>query len=120
MWKEVSEMAESDGALSLAGPVSLQLYKDFLAALGSVGTFREEVKKTSIHLMRESAFAGVHPRKQYLLLTIKAAEPIRNPRISKTEQVSNNRWHLEVKLTATNEIDPELLGWIRKAYELCA
>jgi hypothetical protein len=44
-------MAESNGALSLAGLVSLQLYRELLKALGSVGTFQEEIKKTSIHLV---------------------------------------------------------------------
>lgn len=100
------------------GPASRQLYRELLAALRPLGSFREEVKKTSIHLVRESAFAGVHPRKQHLLLTIKAAKPLRSARISKTEQVSKNRWHLELKLTAAQEIDAELWGWLQEAYDL--
>jgi len=113
-------MAAPTNALSATGPASRQLYRDLLAALRKIGPFQEEIKKTSIHLVRESAFAGVHPRKQYLLLTIKAAKPIRSARIVKTEQVSKNRWHLELKLTAADEIDSELLGWLREAYDLCA
>lgn len=113
-------MAELGDALSNAGPASRQLYKELLIALKPIGSFRTEVKKTSIHIVRNSAFAGVHPRKQYLLLTIKAAKPIRSPRIAKSEQVSKNRWHLEVKIAAAEEIDAELLNWVRTAYELCA
>lgn len=112
-------MAEQQDALSAAGPASRELYKKLLSALRPLGPFREEVKKSSIHLVRGSAFAGVHPRKQHLLLTIKAAGAIRSPRILKSEQVSKNRWHLEVKLTTAGDFDAELLSWLRDAYDLC-
>jgi len=94
------------------------LYRELLSALGPIGPFREDVKKTSIHFVRGSAFAGVQLRKQHLLLTLKAASRIKNPRISKAEQVSKNRWHLEVKLTDPKEIDAELLRWLQGAYDL--
>ena len=51
-----------------------ELYKKLLKAIGPLGAFREDVKKTSIHLVRGSAFAGVHPRKQHLLLTINVGQ----------------------------------------------
>lgn len=107
-------------ALSTASPLARELYKELLRALKPLGSFKAEVKKTSIHLARSSAFAGVHPRKEYLLLTIKAAKPIGNKRIVKSEQVSKSRWHEEVKLAAAGDFDAELLGWLRDAYELSA
>jgi hypothetical protein len=70
--------------------------------------------------VRSSAFGGVHPRKQHLLPTIKAAQPIRNPRIQRTEQVSKNRRPQETKLATASDIDAELLGWLRDAYDLFA
>jgi hypothetical protein len=100
--------------------VSRQLYLGLLAAIKPLGEFREEVKKTSIHLVRGSAFAGVHPRKNALMLTIKADQPIKSARVAKAEQVSKNRWHLDVKLAASSDIDRELLAWLRQAYEICA
>lgn len=112
-------MSKPPDALAAAGPVSRQLYRVLLDAINSIGVFREEMKKTSVHLVRGSAFAGVHPRKQHLLLTIKAKKPIRSARILKTEQVSKNRWHLEVKLAMEKDVDDELLGWLREAYDLC-
>ncbi|HYW47123.1 MAG TPA: DUF5655 domain-containing protein [Bryobacteraceae bacterium] len=112
-------MAAQSDALAMAGPVALQLYQELLAAVKPFGPFREEVKKTSIHLVRGSAFAGVHPRKQYLLLTIKADQPLQSLRISKAEQVSRNRWHLDLKLATSLDIDDELVGWLYHAYDLC-
>jgi hypothetical protein len=85
-----------------------------------MGAFGEEVKKTSVHLVRGSAFVGVHFRRSHLLVTIKAAAPIDSPRMVKVEQVSKNRWHCEVKVSAETEIDVELTAWMRDAYDLCA
>ncbi|HYL75771.1 MAG TPA: DUF5655 domain-containing protein [Bryobacteraceae bacterium] len=107
-------------ALSAAGPVAVRLYKQLLSALRTIGPFQEEVKKTSIHLVRKTAFAGVQPWKEHLNLTIKAAKAIRSVRIYKSEQTSKSRWHHEVKLAAVTEIDTELLRWLREAYELSA
>ena len=112
-------MASTQDALALASPATLQLYQELRARIQPIGPFREEVKKTSIHLVRGSAFAGVHPRKGSLLVTIKAAQPIQSARIAKAEQVSKSRWHLDVKLADSSEIDAELLGWLRQAYDLC-
>jgi len=112
-------MPEPADALSSASPVARALYEELLHALAPFGAFEVEVKKTSIHLVRSSAFAGVHPRTRHLLLTFKAAAPISSGRIVKMQQVSKNRWHLDVKLAVAGDLDAELLGWLRAAYEIC-
>jgi hypothetical protein len=112
-------MSQTQNALSTAGPAAQGLYRELVAALKPLGPFHEEIKKTSIHLSRASAFAGVHPRKEYLIVTIKAEKPIRSPRITRSEQVSKSCWHLNVKLACSSEIDAELLGWLKAAYQLC-
>jgi hypothetical protein len=112
-------MPERAEALSSASPVARALYEELLRAIAPFGAFEIEVKKSSIHLVRSSAFAGVHPRKQYLLITIEAAAPIPSGRIIITEQVSTNRWHLDVKVSIAGDFDAELLGWLREAYEIC-
>ena len=68
--------------------------------------------------MRGVAFAGVHTRKQHVLVTIGSAKPIQSGRIARDEQVGKSRWHFDVKLAGSQEIDEELLGWLRQAYEL--
>jgi hypothetical protein len=42
----------------------------------------EEPKKTSIHLVAGTAFAGVVTRRSKLVLTIKSPTEIKNPRIA--------------------------------------
>ncbi len=110
----------SSNVLSTASPESVALYHHLVQALRPLGPFKEEVKKTSVHLSRNSAFVGVHFRKSHLLVTIKSAQPIESSRIVKTEQVSRNRWHCESKVAAPGEVDAELLGWAEIAFGLCA
>jgi hypothetical protein len=110
----------SDNALAAASPEAALLYQRLRAALQPFGPFQEEVKKTSVHLVRKSAFVGVHFRRNHIQLTIKATGPIDSPRIVQTEQVSKNRWHCEVKVTSEADVDRELLAWAKTAYELCA
>ena len=94
------------------------IYTRLREALSTLGPFQEEPKKTSIHLVRNAGFAGVHPRKSYLYLNLRTDYPINNPRIAKTEQVSKNRFHNELKLNAPDEVDEELIGWLKDAYTL--
>ena len=103
-----------------SAPEAKALYERLLTALRKLGPFEVEWKKTSIHLVRNTAFAGVHPRKSSLMLTLKTSQPIMSPRIAKSEQVSRNRWHLDLKLMSPEEIETELLRWLRASYELTA
>lgn len=96
-----------------------RLYDELLKAVAVLGPVEEEWKKTCVHLVRKSAFAGVHPRKHALILTIKSASPIESARIIKSDQTSKSRWHLDVRLEHPEDIDSELLGWLRAAYQLC-
>ncbi len=93
-------------------------YQRLLEVLHTLGPFQEETKKTSIHLVHRGGFAGIHPRKSYLILTLRMASCLENPRIAKSEQVSKNRYHNEVKLTSPQEVDEELLAWLKEAYTL--
>ena len=95
-------------------------YAAILKAAKKLGPVKEEAKKTSIHLVRKSAFAGIATRRTALLLTLKSDSDISSKRIAKREQASAHRWHLEIKLEGPEQVDREILAWIEKAYELAA
>ena len=115
-------------ALPTAGPVARHFrdrapnvaatYTALLRAARALGPVTEEAKKTSIHLVRESAFAGVATQKAALVLTLKSATDLTSSRIRKHEQTSANRWHLEVRLTEPAEVDAEVRRWLAAAYSL--
>jgi hypothetical protein len=97
-----------------------QTYEAILSTARRLGPFEEQAKKTSIHLARRSAFAGVATRKDALILTIKSNAGVSDRRVHKIEQVSANRWHLEVRLTAPDQVDAQIQEWLKAAYELAA
>ena len=94
------------------------IYQRLLAALRPLGPVEQQPKKTSIHLARGTGFAGVHPRKSAIILNLRLARPLEGQRVVKAEQVSKNRYHNEVRLTSPDDVDAELTGWLREAYDL--
>ncbi len=100
------------------GQVVREIYDRLLSKVEQCGPVIEEAKKTSIHLVNRTAFAGVATRKAAINLTIKGDRKLSSSRISKTEQVSANRFHHEVKLTSPGEVDAELVGWLKAAHVL--
>jgi len=95
-------------------------YDAILSAARSLGPVVEDPKKTSIHLTRRTAFAGVATRRAGLILTLKSATDVRSRRIRRRERASANRWHLEIPLTGPKEVDRELQAWLRRAYDLAS
>ena len=101
-------------------PATRKIYDRLLKASGKFGPVIEDPKKTSIHLVNQTAFAGVATRKSAIVLTIKSDRKLDSPRIHKSEQTSARRFHHEVKLTSPADVDAELAGWLKSAYELSA
>lgn len=99
-------------------PVVRAIYARVLAVLSTFGAYREEPKKQSIHLVRVTGFAGAHPRKASLTLNLRLDRAIESERVVRREQVSKHRWHNEVKLSTPDDVDGELTGWLRAAYDL--
>jgi hypothetical protein len=103
-----------------ASPNVRATYDALLQAARTLGPVREEAKKTSIHLVRDSAFAGVATRKDSLILTLKASAALKSSRVERSEQTSANRWHHEVRLRTPADVDRELRAWLAAAYSLAA
>lgn len=95
-----------------------KVYDAILAATGEFGTVKAEEKKTSVHLVAKTAFAGVHPRKGAVLLNIRSDTPIKSKRIRKLEQVSAKRFHNEMLIDSPAAVDREVVGWLKDAYAL--
>jgi hypothetical protein len=94
------------------------LYDQLVSLLRTFGPIEEDAKKTSIHLNRKSALAGVETRKNYLLLNIKSDHKINSARVEKTEQVSAKRFHHKVRISSPQNLDEELKSWLHEAYLL--
>ncbi len=95
-----------------------EIYDTIVTAAREFGPVTEDPKKTSIHLNRRSAFAGIQTRRDGLILTVKAEGDIDHPRIGKREQTSAHRWHHEIKVTDADQIDRQIIGWLGDSYQL--
>lgn len=95
-----------------------EIYDMVIAAACEFGPVEEDPKKTSIHLNRKSAFAGVQMRREFIILTVKSRGNIDSPRITKREQASANRWHHEIKIMSVDDIDGQLIAWLKDSYEI--
>ena len=93
-------------------------YAALLKAAKTLGPFEEDPKKTSIHLNRKTAFAGVATRKDALILTLKSDRELEGPLVVKREQTSRNRWHVEVRLRSPADVDARIRRWLAAAYAL--
>ena len=99
-------------------PAVRATYDRIVQAASRFGAVRQEPKKTSIHLTRRTAFAGIATRRDALILTLKSAVDIRSPRISRRDQASPNRWHVEIRLDDPAQVDRELITWLKRAVDL--
>ena len=99
-------------------PVVKDIYQAIIRTAKKFGPVKEDPKKTSIHLVRKTAFAGIATRKSGLVLTVKSDSNVLNKRIARREQASANRWHLEIKLDAPEQVDQEIAAWLEKSYQI--
>jgi hypothetical protein len=101
-----------------ANPHLDRTYTALTEHLDSLGPYTVEVKQSSLHIKSgRRAFLGVHPRRAGLMLNIVTDAPLSGPRITKTEQVSANRFHNETMVTEIADLAP-VHEWIAEAYRL--
>ncbi|AUC24978.1 DUF5655 domain-containing protein [Streptococcus uberis] len=93
-----------------------ELLETILSILEQFSPYQIEVKKTSLHLVKEKAFLGVHPKKKWLDLNIVSNQAIDHPLITKNEQVSKNRWHNNLRLSSVEEVDDTVKNLLQAAY----
>lgn len=94
------------------------IYDALLEASRAHGPVKIEVKKTSIHLVHHTAFAGVATRRAWLVLTLKSTVERKSPRVHQQLRASAGRWYSEIRLDSPRDVDRELRAWIADAYAL--
>jgi hypothetical protein len=106
----------------LAGkdPIVPLIFKKLIKEVQKFGVVRVDPKKTSIHLVNRTSFAGLYVRKSCINLEVHLNHKIKNKRIQKAEQASANRYHHTIQVNSPAEVDEELLGWLKEAFDLKA
>ena len=101
-----------------AGPKAAlrPIHDKLLAELKSLGGFEEAPKKTYVSYRRKKQFAMIGPATKTQVevgLNAKGLKP--GPRLS--ELPAGGMCNYKVRLGAPSEVDVELMGWVRAAYD---
>jgi hypothetical protein len=112
--------AEKADALARADPALQRVYARLLKAAQALGPVTEERGARSMLLRSRGGFLGVHPKRDCLDLQIVTDHVIRAARVTKVDPVSARRFHVHVRIASEKEVDSQLMGWLREAYDLMA
>lgn len=96
------------------------LYQALIDRIKEIGPLEVHVAKWNITLRASTTFMSINPEKKDLALTIIRDEPLDDFPVHNSFQYSKNRWSNHVKIETEEEIDKQLLTWIKEAYELCS
>ena len=94
------------------------LKKALIGILDSIGPYEAEPKKESIHIVRDRAFVGIHPKKSYLGVNIVLGRLKASPVASRVDQVSANRFHHYFKITDRQQLSKPFARLLKEAYDL--
>ena len=103
-------------------PASLPLFEALEAVLEAefpAASVRVQKSQISFYGRHLFAMASLPRRKKEegLLLTLGLGRPLDSPRVAYQSEPYPGRFTLHVPLKSSAELDPELLAWLREAWE---
>lgn len=106
-------------------PGALPIYERFEQRLmDSVSDFYRKVQATQIsfynrHMFACVSFSRIRPKREcppsFIIVTFGLAHRVSSPRIDVVIEPYPNRWTHHVLISDPNEVDGELMGWIKEA-----
>ena len=107
-------------------PRELALYEAFAHELAALGAYTAVSHKTQISLKNRRVFGCVSMLRvlrrallpeHYIVITLGLPYPVSSPRIAVVTEAQPHRWTHHIVVGAERELDDELMGWVREAYE---
>ena len=109
---------------------ALPLYRAFEAMLfASFPAVNKRVQKTQItffnrHVFACVSFARVKRKAElpegYMVITLGLPFPLQSERVAVKTEPYPGRWTHHIVVSKTEELDEELLSWVREAYDFAA
>lgn len=108
---------------------ALPLYEAFATQIEQFGEVTVRVQKTQISFSNRHNFAFVSflparkakdRPKSYITVTFGLDHRVDSPRIDIATEPYPNRWTHHVLISSAEELDHELMGWIKEAYDFSA
>jgi len=96
----------------------VDLQVELMKLLSSLGTYTTEQKKSSMHVVHNRAFVGIHPKKSYLGVNVVLDRSRATPPAAKVDRVSANRFHHYYKITSRQQLSESFVRLLKQAYDL--
>ncbi len=98
-------------------PPSIEaLFQELRAALSRFGPLRVDAVQSSINFAATSHLGGVRVQKDGLRVGFVLSRPLESGRVIHSLRLGPTTHAHAVKLTSRDELDGELLGWLKEAY----
>lgn len=107
-----------DAQFEGTAPAIRATFDRLVAEVERFGPVRVDAVKTGINLAARAHFAGARPQRQGLRVAFLLRRRVHSGRIVSVEPLSPPWVAHAVKLRGPDEVDAELLDWLREAYEL--
>lgn len=103
--------------LSKATPEAICIYEAVMAAVRACGPVQVAPTRTGINLLSATSLGSLSLRRDYANLGLVFTHRIENPRLQLLYKLSAQSFAYRVRVGSAGEVDRELKGWIREAYE---
>jgi Domain of unknown function (DUF5655) len=118
MWHACGDFSV-EGFLGGKGDRARALFEGFERLIAACGPYEVAPAKTRVAFMGRVRFAGVHAiSDRGMTISFALPQPVRHPRIRTVERIVPGWWGHRMRITDPDELDDELLGWLRESYRL--
>jgi hypothetical protein len=101
------------------GPRARELFDSFVRLVGTIGPFDFAPAKTRVGFMVRVRFAGIQRLSDRgMTAGFWLKRRIESPRFTKVEHLGRDDWIYTFRVTSPDELDDEVLGWMREAYDV--
>lgn len=99
-------------------PEVRKLFDQMMREIKAFGHMKVEAVKTAINLGTSTHFAMVYIKKGGILIAFSLPRILKSNRVQKTQKVTPTLHEHWVKITKPEDIDEQLLSWLKEAYSL--
>ena len=99
-------------------PAMVELFQQLMNRVNQFDEVELHPTKWGITVRHLSTFLSVMVEKDHLTLVFVSREPVEEFPVYQNYHYSANRWHNAVKIESEEEIDDQLINWLKAAWEV--
>jgi len=107
-----------DDLLVTKDPGMIALFRELMERIGTFGEVELHAGKWGITVRHLSTFLSIMIERDHLTLVFISDSPVDEFPVYQNYHHSAHRWSNAIKIENSEEIDNQLIGWLKKAWEL--